>query len=126
MKSSTIMTLLTFVTISASAASAAPITWGGPAGMSVLTNPNAMSVVNANILAPQNAQLQAEKRPQPHLQPPLPIIQTQTLSGAKCKPASLHRFRKALSEAMARQPQACSALAMARPSAMTATAPPPA
>jgi tripartite-type tricarboxylate transporter receptor subunit TctC len=28
--------------------------------MSVLTNPNAMSVVGANILAPQNAKLQAE------------------------------------------------------------------
>lgn len=50
--------IMTMTSLGGSAASAAPVTWGGPSGMSVMTNPNAMSVVNSTILAPQASELQ--------------------------------------------------------------------
>ncbi len=53
---------MTVAMLSATSAYAAPISWSGPAGLSVLngSNPNSQSVMSSTILAPQNTLLQTQ------------------------------------------------------------------
>lgn len=51
------MIIVALTLLSTSSAIAAPITWTGASGMSVMSNPNAMSVLNTTVLTPQNTDL---------------------------------------------------------------------
>lgn len=58
MHTTKILTMLAIVSVAANA-SASQITWGGPAGVSMMNNPNTMADVNSTILAPQATLLQS-------------------------------------------------------------------